>query len=169
MIDEKETFEAESPRFSVSPVAYGLKLAETNGVPWLIILRGTQIRLYPAKVELGVGRKGLAETFCEIDLPQLTLDNSGYLSLIFSTDALKDGGTAHQIMQESLQYAVALGARLRETATRNDTQAARPHVHEGQDRDGRPLRAAGANQTQQRLRRAGAQLTPTPATRAPGA
>jgi hypothetical protein len=114
MIDEKETFEAESPRFTVSPVAYGLKLAETNGVPWLIILRGTQIRLYPAKVELGVGRKGLAETFCEIDLPQLTLDNSGYLSLIFSTDALKDGGTAHQIMQESLQYAVALGARLRD-------------------------------------------------------
>ena len=114
MIDEKETFEAESPRFTVSPVAYGLKLAETNGVPWLIILRGTQIRLYPAKAELGVGRKGLAETFCEIDLPQLTLDNSGYLSLIFSTDALKDGGTAHQIMQESLQYAVALGARLRD-------------------------------------------------------
>jgi hypothetical protein len=114
MIDEKETFEAESPRFTVSPVAYGLKLAETNGVPWLIILRGTQIRLYPAKVELGVGRKGLAETFCEIDLPQLTLDNSGYLSLIFSTDALVEGGTAHQIMHESLQYAVALGARLRD-------------------------------------------------------
>ncbi len=114
MIDEKETFEAESLRFTVSPVAYGLKLAETNGVPWLIILRGTQIRLYPAKVELGVGRKGLAETFCEIDLPQLTLDNSGYLSLIFSTGALVEGGTAHQIMQESLQYAVALGARLRD-------------------------------------------------------
>jgi hypothetical protein len=114
MIDEKETFEAESPRFTVSPVAYGLKLAQTNGVPWLIILRGTQIRLYPAKVELGVGRKGLAETFCEIDLPQLTLDNSGYLSLIFSTDALVEGGTAHQIMHESLQYAVALGARLRD-------------------------------------------------------
>jgi hypothetical protein len=114
LIDEKETFETESPRFTVSPVAYGLKLAETNGVPWLIVLRGTQIRLYPARVELGVGRKGLAETFCEIDLPQLTLDNAGYLSLIFSTDALVEGGTAHQIMQESQQYAVELGARLRD-------------------------------------------------------
>jgi hypothetical protein len=114
LIDEKETFETESPRFTVSPVAYGLKLAETNGVPWLIVLRGTQIRLYPARVELGVGRKGLAETFCEIDLPQLTLDNAGYLSLIFSTNALVEGGTAHQIMQESQQYAVELGARLRD-------------------------------------------------------
>ena len=114
MLDEREAFDANSQRFTVSPVAYGLGMAERQGVPWLIILRGTQVRLYPARIDLGVGRKGLAETFCEVDLPQLTLDNAGYLSLIFSASALEDGGTAHQIMKASSLFAVALGERLRE-------------------------------------------------------
>lgn len=114
MLDETEAFDADSSRFQISPVAYGLKMAQQNGVPWLMMLRGSQIRLYPARVDLGVGRKGLSETFCEVDLPQLTKDNAGYLTLIFSATALVDGGTAHQILQSSTQYAVELGARLRD-------------------------------------------------------
>jgi hypothetical protein len=114
MLDEDEAFDADSTRFQISPVAYGLKMAEQSGVPWLIMLRGSQVRLYPARIDLGVGRKGLSETYCEVDLPQLTKDNAGYLSLIFSASALIDGGTAHQILQSSTQYAVALGERLRD-------------------------------------------------------
>ncbi len=114
MLDEREAFDTDSPRFSVSPVAYGLKMAEQQGVSWLIIARGSQLRLYPARVDLGVGRKGLAETFFEVDLPQLTIENAGYLTLIFHAAALAAGGSAHQIMASSTQYAVALGARLRD-------------------------------------------------------
>lgn len=114
MLNEREAFDANSQRFSVSPVAYGLKMAEQEGVSWLILVRGGQLRLYPARIELGVGRKGLAETYLEIDLPQLTSGNAGYLSLIFSAPALVDGGSAFQIMHSSSQYAVALGARLRD-------------------------------------------------------
>lgn len=114
MLSETENFDADSHRFSVSPVAYGLKMAEQEGVPWLILIRGGQLRLYPARIDLGVGRKGLAETFLEIDLPQLTGDTAGYLSLIFSAPALTEGGSAFQIMATSSQYAVALGARLRD-------------------------------------------------------
>jgi hypothetical protein len=114
MLTDREAFDANSQRFSVSPVAYGLKMAEQAGVPWLILVRGGQLRLYPARIDLGVGRKGLAETFLELDLPQLTDDNAGYLSLIFAAPALVEGGSAFQIMASSAQYAVALGARLRD-------------------------------------------------------
>ena len=114
LLNETENFDADSHRFSVSPVAYGLKMAEQEGVPWLILVRGGQLRLYPARIDLGVGRKGLAETFLEIDLPQLTNETAGYLSLIFSAPALTEGGSAFQIMATSSQYAVALGGRLRD-------------------------------------------------------
>ena len=114
MLDEREAFDADSPRFAVSPVAYGLRMAEQQGVPWLIMLRGTQLRLYPARIEFGVGRKGLAETFFEVDLPQLTRDNAGYIDLIFSAAALEDNGTAYEILKSSTQYAVELGERLRD-------------------------------------------------------
>lgn len=114
MLDEREAFDADSPRFAVSPVAYGLRMAEQQDVPWLIMLRGTQLRLYPARIEFGVGRKGLAETFFEVDLPQLTQDNAGYIDLIFSAAALDENGTAYEILKSSTQYAVELGERLRD-------------------------------------------------------
>lgn len=114
MLDEREAFDADSPRFAVSPVAYGLRMAEQSDVPWLIMLRGTQLRLYPARIDFGVGRKGLAETFFELDLPQLTDSTSGYLDLIFSANALGKDGTAYEILRSSTQYAVALGERLRD-------------------------------------------------------
>jgi hypothetical protein len=114
MLEESETFDGDSQRFSISPVAYGLKMAEQTGVPWLILTRGSQLRLYPARIDLGVGRKGLAETFLEIDLPQLTRETAGYLTLIFSASALVEGGSAFEIMHASAIYAVALGERLRD-------------------------------------------------------
>lgn len=114
MLDEREAFDANSPRFAISPVAYGLKMADQHGVSWLIMLRGTQLRLYPARIEFGVGRKGLAETFFEVDLPQLTKENAGYIDLVFSANALADGGTTYEILKSSTQFAVALGERLRE-------------------------------------------------------
>lgn len=114
MLDEGETFDTGSARFSISPVAYGLKMAAEKRVPWLILTKGHRIRLYPARIDLGVGRKGLAETFFELDLPLLTVETSGYLSLVFSAEALAEGGSAFEIMAASAQYGVALGSRLRD-------------------------------------------------------
>ena len=89
-------------------------MADQQGVSWLIMLRGTQLRLYPARIEFGVGRKGLAETYFEVDIPQLTKENAGYIDLVFSANALSDGGTTYEILKSSTQYAVALGERLRD-------------------------------------------------------
>ncbi len=114
MLQDDEMFDAPTKRLDGLPVAKGLAVAEEHGVSWIILLRRTKIRLYPAQLGLGVGRKGLTETYVEIDLPQLTNANAGYLSLIFSADALADGGSAYEIMESSRQYAVGLGERLRE-------------------------------------------------------
>lgn len=114
MLQDEEMFAAPSNRLNGLPVARGLAVAEEHNVSWIILLRRHKIRLYPAQLGLGVGRKGLTETYVEIDVPQLTDANAGYLSLIFSAEALAEGGTAYEIMESSRQYAVGLGERLRE-------------------------------------------------------
>jgi len=114
MLKDDEIFDAPSVRLNGLPVAKGLAAAEEHKVSWIILLRRTKIRLYPAQLGLGVGRKGLAETYAEIDLPRLTDANAGYLSLIFSAEALTAGGSAYEILESCRQYAVGLGMRLRE-------------------------------------------------------
>ena len=44
------------------------------GLPWLVVLRGSQIRLCPSRPEVGVGRKRQAETYPELDLALLGED-----------------------------------------------------------------------------------------------
>jgi hypothetical protein len=113
LLDEDESFDGDSTRFSVSPVAYAVSIAQKHELPWVMILRGSQLRLYPARAELGVGRKGLAETFFEVDLALVTQETAGYLSLVFSAKALAVGGSTAEILSGSVQYAVELGERLR--------------------------------------------------------
>lgn len=114
LLDESESFENESPRFHSSPVAWGLSIAAERGVPWLIMLRKEQIRLYPARDGVGVGQKGQTETYLELDLAGLGEDYMGLLTLVFSAEALGEKGTAQELLDESVRYATALGTRLRE-------------------------------------------------------
>jgi len=44
------------------------------GLPWLVVLRGSQIRLCPSRPEVGVGRKRQAGTYTELDLALLGED-----------------------------------------------------------------------------------------------
>lgn len=114
LLDESESFENESPRFHSSPVAWGLRIAAERGVPWLIVLRSEQIRLYPARDGIGVGQKGQTETYLQLDLAGLSEEYLGLLTLIFSAEALGDKGTAQELLDDSVRYATALGIRLRE-------------------------------------------------------
>jgi hypothetical protein len=113
LLDENESFDGDSNRFSVSPVVYAVSIAQKHELRWVMILRGSQLRLYPARAEIGVGRKGLAETYFEIDLGLVTDESSGFLSLVFSAPALSEKGSTTEILASSGQYAVALGERLR--------------------------------------------------------
>ena len=115
LLDETEVFDRPSARFgAVSPIAHGLTVAAREELPWLVVLRGTQIRLYPARPDVGVGRKGQAETYTELDLALLSEEEAAYLTLLFAPSALDPGGTAGQILAASENFAVGLGERLRE-------------------------------------------------------
>ncbi|WP_435585843.1 hypothetical protein [Micromonospora aurantiaca (nom. illeg.)] len=115
LLDEQDVFDRPVARFgAVSPVAHGLAAAQANNVPWLVVLRGTQIRLYSAKPDIGVGRKGQTETFLELDLALLGADDGAYLTLLLSADALATDGTVTEILRASADHAAALGERLRE-------------------------------------------------------
>lgn len=114
LLDDTEHFDSKSQRFQLSPVAFGLAVASRQEIPWLVVLRKDQIRLYPGRDGVGVGSKGQAETFLEIDLATIDADYAALLPLIFSADALSADGTANELLSESARYATELGARLRE-------------------------------------------------------
>lgn len=114
LLDDAEQFDSKSPRFQLSPVAYGLAVAAQQEVPWLVVLRKDQIRLYPGRDGVGVGSKGQAETYFEIDLSTVDATYAALLPLIFTADALAVHGTTDQLLDESTRYATELGERLRE-------------------------------------------------------
>lgn len=114
LLDDSEQFDAKTERFQLSPVAFGLAVTSRQEIPWLIVLRKDQIRLYPGRDGVGVGSKGQAETFFEIDLSTIDAEYSALLPLIFSAAALAADGTADELLLDSSRYATELGARLRE-------------------------------------------------------
>lgn len=114
LLDDSEQFEARTQRFQLSPVAFGLAVASRQEIPWLLVLRKDQIRLYPGRDGVGVGSKGQAETYFEIDLSTIDDENAALLLLILSANALAVDGTAEELLRDSVRYATELGARLRE-------------------------------------------------------
>jgi len=113
LIGESEQFDAGSQRFGSSPVQYGLSRATQQRVPWLVMLRGSQARLYPARPDVGVGRRSQAETFFELDLAVVDDRTAGFLRLVFSAAALEEGGSVDALVAASMRYATRLGERLR--------------------------------------------------------
>ena len=114
-LEENEEFEAPAARFNdSSPVTHALAYADRAELPWVVVTRGPQIRLYSAKSDVGVGRKGRADTYVEANLVLVPDDRAGYLTLLFSGDALKSDGTLTEILDASRDHATALGVRLRD-------------------------------------------------------
>ena len=113
--DDTEPFEAPSERFDgMSPVSRALALADRENVDWVVLTRASEIRLYSARPGVGVGRKGRAETFVELNLSLLAAEQAGYLHLLFSAAAIGHGGSLHQILEDSERFAADLAVRLRE-------------------------------------------------------
>jgi hypothetical protein len=114
-LDENEEFEAPAARFNdTSPVTHALAYADRAELPWVVVTRGPQIRLYSARPDVGVGRKGRADTYVEANLALVPDDRAGYVTLLFSADALKTDGTLTEILDASRDHASALGVRLRD-------------------------------------------------------
>lgn len=114
-LDENEEFEAPAARFGdTSPVTHALAYADRAELPWVVVTRGPEIRLYSARPDVGVGRKGRADTYVEANLALVPDDLAGYVTLLFSADALKTDGTLTAILDASRDHASALGVRLRD-------------------------------------------------------
>ena len=114
LLRDDESFDTESARFTKSPIYHGLEIARQNNVRWLVVARGSQLRLYPTSPDVGVGRRGATQTYFGLDLALLADEHAGYLDLAFSGLALAPGGSVDEILSASRDYAVSLGERLRE-------------------------------------------------------
>ena len=101
-LDDTETFDEAAERFQgTSPVSQALAEADKEGLPWVVLTRGRQIRLYAARSDTGVGRKGRAATFVEANLALLPDTQAGFLPLLFGAEALSEGGFIEEILDRS--------------------------------------------------------------------
>jgi hypothetical protein len=114
LLEDADQFDTSAARFQASPVALGLAVASKQEVPWLVVLRKDQIRLYPGRDGVGVGAKGQAETFFEIDLSTISDEYAALLPLVFSMQALAADGSVDELLSQSARFATELGRRLRE-------------------------------------------------------
>jgi hypothetical protein len=114
-LEEEESFEHKQDRFvGDSPVAYALRQAEQRNLDYVIGNSGDQLRLYTTNPEAGFGSRGQTDTYVEVNTRLLDDEQAAYLWLLFSGDALQEGGSLHEIMEDSKEYATGLGERLRE-------------------------------------------------------
>ena len=112
---EDEPFDAPARRFDgITPVSLALSHADAHGAAWVVLTRGSEIRLYAARPDTGVGRKGRAETFVEVNLALLPEQQAGYLHLLFSAAALDTGGKIEEVLEASDRFASDLAERLRD-------------------------------------------------------
>lgn len=115
MLQEQESIEFTGGRFDHdSPVNYAFRRADKEGLKWIIFTQGNRIRLYANDLNVGVGRRGRTETYIECQPWLLSDDHLHYLWLLYSAEALTDGGSLHQLLEDSTRYAGDLAKRLRE-------------------------------------------------------
>lgn len=115
LLNQTETPELQLDRFGgLSPISYVLAVADRENVPYVIVLQGSKLRLYPVKQGVGVGRRGRTETYVELHAGLLRDSDAAYLWLLFSAEALIEGGTLERIIDESKRFAGDLADRLRE-------------------------------------------------------
>ena len=114
-LQDTETADGPGRRYGeISPASHALAAADKEGLPYAVVTRGRQIRVYATGSNVGVGRKGRTETFAEANLAALPEGTAGYLPLIFGAKALRRGGTFEQLLERSRDFATGLGERLRD-------------------------------------------------------
>jgi hypothetical protein len=115
LLDAGETPEGAAPRFqNLSPVSWALAMADQRNLPWVVVVQGDRVRLYPVELGVGVGRRGRTETWIELRTGLMRQDQAALLWLIFSADALKPNGTLEELLDNSKRFAADLADRLRE-------------------------------------------------------
>ncbi|HQU44075.1 MAG TPA: hypothetical protein PK867_14745, partial [Pirellulales bacterium] len=115
LLNQSESPELQTDRFNgLSPVSYALTVAERERLPYVVVLQGAKVRLYPVEIGVGVGRRGRTETYLEIHTGLIRDIDAAYLWLLFSAEALDEGGTLAELLAESKRFAGSLAENLRD-------------------------------------------------------
>jgi hypothetical protein len=115
LLNRDESPELQAGRFAdISPVSYALAVADRENLPYVVIQHGAKVRVYPARVGVGVGRRGRTETYVECHAGLLNEDNAALLWLLCSADALLPGGSLEDLIAASGRFSGDLAAELRE-------------------------------------------------------
>lgn len=113
-LDDGENPDNTAARFNgITPVSWAIASASTDNIPYVVVARGPQIRVYTTRAGAGLAGKGGTGAFIELNLPLLTAEDAGYLPLLLSAESLMDGGPFEQLLEESNDFAIDLGSRLR--------------------------------------------------------
>lgn len=115
LLEGDEVFERPTLRYGlgVSPVEHGLEVARHHELPWVLAVRGSTVRLYASDPDRGVTRTGAA-SYTELTLDLLDDDGLAYVWLLLTPEALREDGTAAEILRDSREHATGLGERLRD-------------------------------------------------------
>ncbi len=85
LLQMSEAPDIRSSRFAeLSPVSYGLSVADRENLPYVVVCQGAKIRIYPTKVGVGVGRRGRTETYVECHTGLLRDAHAANQWLVFS-------------------------------------------------------------------------------------
>ncbi|WP_376098145.1 Eco57I restriction-modification methylase domain-containing protein [Roseomonas sp. CCTCC AB2023176] len=115
LLQRNEVEEAASDRFGGwSPIMSALDTADKQGLPWVVMVQGDRVRLYPRELGVGVGRRGRTDTWVEVRTDLIRQDQAALLALVFSAEALRENGSLERLLAESKRFAAALADKLRE-------------------------------------------------------
>lgn len=115
LLHQSESPELQAERFNgMSPVSYAITVAERENLPYVVVLQGAKVRLYPVQIGVGVARRGRTETYLEIHTGLIRDADAAYLWMLFSADALDEGGTLTELLAESKRFAGSLAENLRD-------------------------------------------------------
>lgn len=112
-LDDTENPDGAATRFNgMTPVSWAIASAAADNIPYVVVTRGAQLRVYRTRADAG-GGKGGTSTFVEVNLPLLTAADAGYLPLLCGADSLAENGEFETLLEDSHNFAVELGTRLR--------------------------------------------------------
>lgn len=115
LLNQDESPEIQAERFSdLSPITYALTVADRENLPYVVLQHGAKVRVYPTRVGVGVGRRGRTETYVECHTGLLRDADAAFLWLLCSAEALREGGSLGELIEESGRFAGGLAERLRE-------------------------------------------------------
>lgn len=117
LLHEGERPDSPSPGFrDQAPITHAITQAERKNLKWVITISPDKsIRLYPAVLNVGVGRRGPCETYVQLHTGLLKDHDVGLLWMLFSADALsQDNGAVQRLLADSGRFSGSLAEALRE-------------------------------------------------------